>query len=410
MKVKINTLLDICFSLFIFTSIVMTASTIGKIIQLISITFILVFSFISKPKLTYYNILEFLFVIYVYIQVFFDIAIIKSVTFAVGNTVLYNFLFVLGIFNYCIKRKGFKEIINIYTYTTIFSLLLLLVIYHNTLFTFRFNTLDIIKVFNIKLIGGHSSTSLAIICAIASFFECITSKRGEQKQSIYKILLLLLISILTGTRKTLIIYLFIFFIAFPIKNEKVTIPKILNVLLKTIIIIIPLALLVFKIPILYNTIGYRIETAAIFFVNHDTATDDSLRVRNRMINQSVNLYKQKKIQGWGMDYFRGSNQNDLGYYSHNNFLEILTGGGIIGFLIYYSKYIYMFVSLLKLIIRDKEKQGIVFSCLLFFIIMIILEYWQVTYIYRFIIIYQAFLLAMIYYAKNNISLYKEKNT
>ena len=35
------------------------------------------------------------------------------------------------------------------------------------------------------------------------------------------------------------------------------------------------------------------------------------------------------------------------YYLHNNFAEVLAGGGLVGFIIYYSIYIYIFVHFIR---------------------------------------------------------------
>ena len=91
MKVKLDKVLDILFMIFVFSSIVFSNSIIGKILQLFSILLICVIILFNKPKYTFFHVLEIIFVLFVYLQVFLNIAVIKNGTLNTANTVLYNF-------------------------------------------------------------------------------------------------------------------------------------------------------------------------------------------------------------------------------------------------------------------------------------------------------------------------------
>ena len=395
MKIKLEKLTDVLFVIFIFSSIVMQASKIGKIIQLISSIMLLIIVLSQKPKLYFYHILEIIFVAFVYMQVLFNIAVIKNGTLNTANTILYNFSFSFSIFNYCIYKKDLKKVIKIYARTTIIGLTFLLFFNFRSMISFRFNASTIISIMGIKLIGGQSSTALALIAAIPAFFLSIFSNTEERKENIVYTIILLAFALMTGTRKTLIIFIFILFVVYPLKNKKITISRILKICISISIMMGLTFLILTKIPFIYNVIGNRVEAAiAIFFKDEDKSIDASIKVRDRMIRRSQELFEEKPTLGWGMDYFRLSNQSGLGYYSHNNYMEMLVGGGITGAILYYSKYIWLLAISYRYAIKNKTDSKWI-CILMFLLIMMLIEYWQVTYIYRYIIIYQPIILAMI---------------
>lgn len=65
-------------------------------------------------------------------------------------------------------------------------------------------------------------------------------------------------------------------------------------------------------------------------------------------------------------------------YAHNNFLEILADGGLIGFFIYYSFYVYNLFFALSRYKRNKYSDETILA-LVFIIALLIMEYGQITY-------------------------------
>lgn len=394
MVLKVEKIIDYLFVLYIIATIIFPTSIIGKFIQLLFVFGSLILISINKIRITKFNILDLLFLIFTIIQYISGIAVMKSSSLSTSVTLFYNFLFSLAIVNYLLKKDDLTEFSELYAKTTLFSLIMLLLIYRTNLSSGRFDTSNVLY-----FVGGHSATSLSIIAAIPCFFLILFGENKKFKKNIIIVLILFIISILTGTRKTLIIFALIFLIVIPLRNKKINFYKVLKILIFSLIIAAIFLVMCFKNAMLYNIIGKRVE-GVIYSVNIETnkIEDDSLRVRKRMILQAKTLISKKKYFGWGMDYFRSSKQNNLGYYSHNNFYEILIGGGIFGFIIYYLKYILLALSIFNL---RKENKNMCFFLLLFFVIMVIIEYWQVTYIYRFILIYQSILISIIYRFKNN---------
>ena len=125
---------------------------------------------------------------------------------------------------------------------------------------------------------------------------------------------------------------------------------------------------------LYNVIGYRLEAglAVIGFeiensqLEQTALNSDNLRIE--LLEKAIEMSSDIPLLGKGFAYFQthtiGFNSINHVYHSHNNYLELYINYGIIGFLLYYSMYIYTF---LKILFKRKEPLGYVF--IIFFIVL-----------------------------------------
>ena len=169
-------------------------------------------------------------------------------------------------------------------------------------------------------------------------------------------------TLFTGARKVLIFYL-ITFALFSLKSNKRNIILVIS----SICIIY---FLLMNIEPLYYLIGYKIN---IFGKNSSAYALYSESDINRVkyINKAWELFKESPF---GIGF--GSTIQKMGIYSHNNFLEILVSGGIIGFVVYYCIYLHIFI--LHWANRDKWLSQ-------YFLItltsLLVFEIWQVTYLY-----------------------------
>lgn len=77
----------------------------------------------------------------------------------------------------------------------------------------------------------------------------------------------------------------------------------------------------------------------------DSNVDNSLLSRSNFIEVGISIFKEHPLLGVGIDNARLFNYRNV--YLHNNFVEMLADGGLIGFGIYYSLYIYLFVGYIK---------------------------------------------------------------
>lgn len=67
----------------------------------------------------------------------------------------------------------------------------------------------------------------------------------------------------------------------------------------------------------------------------NSMSDGSTIMREKLIYLAIDLWKDNPIIGIGINNFALHSGVSIGYYSHNNYTEILSGLGIIGFLLYY---------------------------------------------------------------------------
>ncbi|MFA5080830.1 MAG: O-antigen ligase family protein [Candidatus Paceibacterota bacterium] len=66
----------------------------------------------------------------------------------------------------------------------------------------------------------------------------------------------------------------------------------------------------------------------------------SAQTRYLMIDQATNLWLEKPFLGWGGGGF--AINSGFGTYSHNNYVELLSNYGLVGFCLYYAFYVYLF--------------------------------------------------------------------
>ena len=109
-------------------------------------------------------------------------------------------------------------------------------------------------------------------------------------------------------------------------------------------------------------------------LSNDGPVDSSSLARLNMIEEGVTLFFRSPFLGVGM----GSSGYALGFdwYLHNNFVEILSGGGLIGFVIFYSIYFYNFYIFFKFRDKVKDEFQLVF---VFMVIVLFMDIGQVSY-------------------------------
>ena len=106
--------------------------------------------------------------------------------------------------------------------------------------------------------------------------------------------------------------------------------------------------------------------------------DHSAELRNEMIALGIEWWKQYPVGGIGIanPHILGAEYLNFDAYLHNNFVELLCGGGVIAFLIYYSMYVYLFINLWKYRRADKKFFSI---CFIWLILMFAMDYGMVSY-------------------------------
>ncbi len=131
----------------------------------------------------------------------------------------------------------------------------------------------------------------------------------------------------------------------------------------------------------YNAVGRRFASMMSFmFENRHHKVDNSLYMRTYYIELAKKMFAESPLFGKGMGNFAKIIDNVYsleGVYSHNNFWQILSELGLVGFLIYYSMYFVIIVRLAKGAFINKSRINMLF--LTFMILLVVLETGLVTY-------------------------------
>ena len=137
--------------------------------------------------------------------------------------------------------------------------------------------------------------------------------------------------------------------------------------------------LVMTIPEWYNTIGWRLEGAIAIITGRGSA-DSSALLRAEYIEVGWEAFKENPILGYGINNYRLINLQATGHqtYSHNNFIEILVGIGIVGFFIYYSFYLKLTVDYIKVYLK-RLTTPLIYTIAVCFIMMFLMHVAVVSY-------------------------------
>lgn len=127
----------------------------------------------------------------------------------------------------------------------------------------------------------------------------------------------------------------------------------------------------------FSVVNERMETMINTLLNNGGQMDSSTWKRQQMIIAGINQFKRNPILGIGIGNSHFITYSLFGKktYLHNNFVELLSCGGIIGFTIYYSIYLYCFVKLFKV----RNSSPCVKMLLILMILLLIMDYGMVSY-------------------------------
>jgi putative O-antigen polymerase len=114
--------------------------------------------------------------------------------------------------------------------------------------------------------------------------------------------------------------------------------------------------------------------------------DSSSWLRYEYIKLGINIFKENPIIGVGIGNARIFVSSNYGYdaYLHNNYVELLANGGILGFTIYY----YIYYSVIKDVIKYfKYREKYIVVVIILLVMQLIMDYGSVSYYYKNTIFY-----------------------
>jgi O-antigen ligase len=245
------------------------------------------------------------------------------------------------------------------------------------LFLLDFSAIGDVRIGDGSLSENWNSNYIGMLMALSTVTTITLIKTKEIQ--IYKILYILLsilyvfIAIFSGSRKALFIIIFASSLYLFLSSKKHKYTTLVMVILGALVFFN----LIMNIPSLYNVLGSRIEGLFIQFTGQGTVDYSTLH-RINMIEAGWQWFQNKPIFGYGIDNFKvlyGSLTGSV-WYSHNNYIELLVGVGVIGTIIYYFGYFYIIKNSLRVFKRPQPLLNLAFTSI---ITILIIEVGLVSY-------------------------------
>ncbi len=371
-------LADTGFFILLLTTFLSNHSIIGQAgLFLFMLTGCLLMFAKQKIHASFYFIFMIVFIVYNYQLIRMGVSIDPSTSMAMIRTLILNYFFGFMLFNYLVIRDDLRRVLKLYLYAALIFTFVVAVLSGGNIFGSRLGD-------NINFTGGDSlynSNLIAIVAAFAYLIALYIYTLEKKRRFLWSIIWLVLIVLLTGSRKgIMMIIMETALLRFWLYPKK----RIQNLLIFAVMgFVICLALM--SIPLLYQIAGSRFEALLNVVLNREIE-DASTETRLGLIRLGWSYFQQRPWTGYGLDCFRYL-LSSFETYSHNNYIEMLVSGGIIGFISYYLPNL---VILLKILFKSKKAHGLVKVVLILFLVQQAMEFGMVTYYER------AFLMILIF--------------
>jgi O-antigen ligase len=286
---------------------------------------------------------------------------------------------VLYAFTHMNSMEGIRKVINAFLVAVVLNNLFILAVFGPSALT-EVRTSGVVT-----QAGNNNSIGMSSAYAIILYWYLGNERRRKKPFMILIYAFLMLIVLLTGSKKALLIlFLAVAIMYFLMHKNKLTV-----VLVIAVVVAVGYFLLL-NVPFLYSLIGNRIQSMVhgiISMLQLENLTADNLintslnksdRTRFYMILRGLEWAKERPLLGYGM-----ANYQDLfgtvaskNMYSHNNYIEIWVGLGIVGLCWYYSLYAKIILGTWRHARRDAN----IAVALMLILLLMILELGLVSYL------------------------------
>ena len=224
---------------------------------------------------------------------------------------------------------------------------------------------------NVNSIGMLSAMAIVI-----EVFELVQNKK--LKLSVIAAIPAIIMVAATQSRKALLLVVIGVALVLLVQGleQKLTINNVVKTLLFwSAGVLCLLALL--QIPI-FDGVMERMEDLAMNLFESGEG-DNSSAMRLRMIALGWKTFLENPIGGIGMGCAHILAKQELAFdaYLHNNFVELLAGGGLIAFCLYYAMYVYLLVNMYE---YRKYRNNEFWLCGILLVILLVMDYGAVSYI------------------------------
>jgi len=230
----------------------------------------------------------------------------------------------------------------------------------------------------VRLANSFSNVNtIGLLCALACVVQTFQFIYSTLNWQIVMMVPCVLVISATQSRKALVFVAVGVFALYVIKSREER--SSLKVFRGIIIGIILLFILYYAISNLdiFSGLNYRMQTL-LAALTGEGRVDQSTKIRNDMVKLGIEWWLKYPIGGVGIGspHIIASQNVGADHYLHNNFAELLCGGGSVGFCLYYAMHLYLFVNLLKYKRNDYK----MFSfAIVWLVLMVFMDYGMVSY-------------------------------
>ena len=375
-RIKFNSMINILMVLLFCSFTILTTYSWGRYVMILCVAAILGLGTLRdgwKYKFLFgrYIITLLLFTLYVLMSVIW--AESPSDAFAKAKTLFEILIMVVILYNcYYGNQNCVQDLLWVVKWASVF------VVLYSLLF-FGIDNLIVMVSAEERMENTYANVNtigmLAAIGAIIQLDELIQDKKIKLSE-IFCVPSVFLIAA-TQSRKAFVILLFGISMDIVLNNSesKNFTKKIFKLLLSIVAAIIVLNIIL-SLP-MFSGMLERMG-GIIASITGGGGVDSSTRIRQRMVEVGFEQFLKTPFLGMGIGNPHLLAARHLGKdtYLHNNFIELLAGGGIIGCGIYYSMYIYLFANLWKYR-KYKNREYIV--CAIIMVLLLAMDYGMVSY-------------------------------
>lgn len=214
--------------------------------------------------------------------------------------------------------------------------------------------------------------SIGMVAAISCLIQYYYFKKGKYRRLVFLALPALIMIAASQSRKAIVMLIVGIFLITAITSEK---EKRRKSILRVLLAVFVLALLIWALNNLSILSGSNLRMQQMLSSFGNDAQETGRQYFRRV---GLEQFKKTPILGIGIGNSAELLDNLIGRrtYLHDNYIELLSCGGIVGFAIYYSIYAYLIVNLWKYRICDN---GECYLCLVLIILMLVMDYGMVSY-------------------------------
>lgn len=365
------TLYDVFFFLLMFSTFYFTRNLFCRLLMLLFAGLMLAVTFFKKKRILgmpfYIGFAAF--IGYGAANIIFYNVINNIVSKTMVFSLCLNLIMIFCIVQYIVKTNNNDKVLFLFENAIFCAALLVVILSRGSLATDRLGGGTEMNSNELALLSVYGF----IICFYR--FEKIANYRFF---TVLKMLFFLAIIFLTGSRKGVIMVLAaIFLIAILGKKKRF----LLNLFIFAGIAVL-LYLLLTKVELFYNMVGYRFEYL-FDFLNTGSTEDYSIESRSQLVEIGWYYIQYKPWTGFGYDCFKlvsglKSNISEFYLYSHNNYVELLFSGGIFALVLYYLPILWLIIKVSK----NLKQEKVLKYCFVILVVKHLIEYAYVSYYSR----------------------------